>query len=94
MSSDACVQLTLTLRNTRSTETAEDLRVDVAEALDKQPGLGEEERERRPALDDANRAGSVKNPSCQTEKASLQLGCPLPGAALAADCKYGCKRYR
>lgn len=94
MSSDACVQLTLTLRNTQSTETAEDLQVDIAEALEKQPGLGEEERERRSTVDAANRAGSMKTPSCQMEKARLQMRCPLPRAVLETDCKYVCKRYR
>lgn len=45
----------------------EDLQVDIAEALDKQPWLGEKEWEKRSTVDAANRAESVKNLSCQTE---------------------------
>lgn len=50
-----------------STETTEDCQVDNAEALDKQPWLGEKGRERRSTVVAANRAESVKNSSCQTE---------------------------
>lgn len=50
-----------------STGKTEDWQVDIAEALDKQPWLGEKGRERRSAVVAANRAESVKNPSCQTE---------------------------
>lgn len=68
--------------------------MDIAEALDKQPWLGEKEQERRSTVDAANRAESVKNPSCQTEQASLQMCCLLPKAALEMDRKYICTHYR